>query len=74
MSDVLSIRHLLRSLNPKDEHKIPVRIYQEERKGFEVKALIDSGAMGNFIHTNVIDEFYFPMIKLSQPISTYNAD
>ena len=73
-TDVLTTRHLLRSLNPKDELKIPVRIYQEERKGFEVKALIDSGATGNFIHTNVVDEFHFPMIKLSQPIPTYNAD
>ena len=74
MSDVLTTRHLLRSLNPKNELKIPVRVHQEERKGFEVKALIDSGATGNFIHMNVVDEFHFPMIKLFQPISMYNVD
>ena len=30
--------------------------------------------MRNFIHTNIVDEFHFSIIKLSQPILTYNAD
>ena len=74
MSDVLTTRHLLRSLNLKDELKISIKIYQEEEKGFEVKVLINNGAMENFIYTNVVDEFHFSMIKLSKLIPMYNVD
>ena len=74
MSDVLTTRHLLRSLNLKDELKIFIKIYQEEEKGFEVKVLINNGAMENFIYTNVVDEFHFSMIKLSKLIPMYNVD
>ena len=73
--DDLPTRHLLRSLNPKDELKILVKIqYKDERKDFAIKALINSGVIGNFIHSKVVDQFHLPSIKLSEPISTYNAD
>ena len=73
MSSSHSINRVLVALPNNRSMSFPI-VLQGKSKTIETTALIDSGAIGNFMDVHLLSLNNFTLIRLPEPIITYNVD